>query len=521
MTVMETVFDWVVASSLQASLPVVVVLVIQFTLRKHLTAHWRYALWLPIIVALLLPKSEVFLGSYGSLLQPDIREWSAAILASPNQSQTMTVLAPDLAGSQAEVVEAAPTPIYHGLSVPLIWLVGTGLFSALALSSLALMFRRVARSARPADADTMLQMERIAAEIGLRRLPKVLVSPVVKSPAVCGLWRGLLMLNESFEHDLSRHERDMVLRHELMHLRRKDLTWNALFCLLLAIHWFNPLLWLAFFRACADREAACDADVLGGSSPRCRRAYGHTLLKLETGTPSTLLNLGFIGIQANAVALRRRLRLIISEPTVPASLKPVLVVTMVALVLWGSVKPAAGVLEVAPPGLHANEVTLADDAFDKAGEAYIKSLFDRGGRDKSLVKDQLSRADYNSKQKHRFELHESRKGLGVAYFRTNEGNYGKLLHTWGIGPKLHLKEIVVFDSQSGKTGVRTDKNIVLNLAGHYDLDTGVGTHATGMDGYGDDNYRPDLHHGSMYGPDRHLKGMDGASFLFPIDNVQP
>ena len=126
---------------------------------------------------------------------------------------------------------------------------------------------------------------------------------------------------------------------------------------------------------------------------------------------------------------------IISEPTVPASLKPVLVVTMVALVLWGSVKPAAGVLEVAPPGLHANEVTLADDAFDKAGEAYIKSLFDRGGRDKSLVKDQLSRADYNSKQKHRFELHESRKGLGVAYFRTNEGNYGKLLHTWGIGPK--------------------------------------------------------------------------------------
>ena len=168
-----------------------------------------------------------------------------------------------------------------------------------------------------------------------------------------------------------------------------------------------------------------------------------------------------------------------------------------------------------------DQIVLAGDALDKVSEAYIKGLFDGEDQDEKLVKDRLSRADYNSKQKHRLALHESRKGLGMAYFRTNEGNYGKLLYTWGIGPKLHLKEIVVFDSQSGKTGVRTDKNIVLDLAGHYDLDTGVGTHATGKDGYGDDNYRPDLHHGSMYGPDRHLKGIDGASFLFPIDNVQP
>ncbi len=504
MTVVETVFDWVVASSVQASLPVVVVLVIQFTLRKHLTAHWRYALWLPILLALLLPKAEVFLGSYGSLLQPDISQWGAAILASPDQSQSMAV-----SGSQTGGVVAPPTPFYRGLSFPVIWLVGVGLFSVFALLSLALMFRRVTRSARSADEDTILQIGQIAEEIGLRRLPRILVSPAVKSPAVCGLWRGVLMLNETFEHDLSRHEQEMVLRHELTHLRRKDLTWNALFCLLLAIHWFNPLLWLAFYRACADREAACDAEVLRGSSTRQRLAYGHTLLKLETGAPSTRLNLGFIGIQAHAMALRNRLRLIISEPKVPPPLKALMLIAMAALISWGAIAPA----------LEANELTLADDAFGKASEAYIKSLFDAEGHDEVLVKDQLSRADYDSKQKHRFELHQSRKRLGMVYFRTNEGNYGKLLYTWGIGPKLHLKEIVVFDSQSGKTVVRTDKNIVLDLAGHYDLDTGVGTHASGRDDYGDDNYRPDLHHGSMHGPDRHLKGIDGASFLFPIDGA--
>ena len=509
MNITETVFDWVVASSLQASLPVVVVLVIQFLLRKQLTARWRYALWLPVLLTLLLPKMEVSLGGYGSMLQPDIREWAEVILVSPNQSQIGMDFR-DLAGSPTESMETPSTPFYHGFGFPAIWLVGSGLLSALALSSLALTLRRVARSSVPAAPETILRIERISEQIGLHRLPRVWVSPAVKSPAVCGLWRGLLMLNESFEHGLSRSEQEMVLRHELTHLRRKDLMWNALSCLLLVIHWFNPLVWLAFYRACADREAACDADVLGGFSKGRRQAYGHTLLKLETGTPSTFLNLGFIGIQAKAVALRRRLRLIISEPAVPAFLKPVLVVTMLALVSWGLIKPAMGVLE-------ASELTLAGDAFGRVSEAYLKDLFDTEARDGMFVKDRLSRADYNSKQKHRLELHESRRGMGMAYFRTNGGNYGKLLYTWGIGAKLHLKEIVVFDSRSGETIVRRGDDIVLQAAGHYDLDTGLGTHPTSTQKKVAGDYRPDLHCSSVHGEDRHLTAVDGASFLFPIE----
>ena len=520
MKLLETVFDWIVAASFQASLLVVVVLVIQCLLRKQLTARWRYALWFPVLLALLLPKMEVSLGGYGSMLQPDIREWAGGILVSPNQSQIRADFR-DLAGSTTESMETPSTPFYHDLGFPVIWLIGTGLLLALALSSLALTLRRVARNSVPAAPETILRIERIAEQIGLHRLPRVLVSPAVKSPAVCGLWRGMLMLNQSFEHGLSPSEQEMVLRHELTHLRRKDLTWNALSCLMLATHWFNPLVWLAYYRACADREAACDADVLGGSSMCRRRAYGHTLLKLETGTPSTLLNLGFMGIQTNAVALRRRLRLILSEPKVPAYLKPVLVITMLALVSWGLIRPAAGVLEAASPELQSDDLTLAGDTFDKANEAYIKRLFDSGTGDGMFVKGQLSRADYNSKQKHRLELHESRKGLGMAYFRTNEGNYGKLLYTWGVGLKLHLKEIVVFDSHLGKTVIRQGDHIVLQAAGHMDLDTGLGTHPTSTQKKAIGDYRPDLHCGSNHGTDRYLGGTDGASFLFPIVHVLP
>ena len=172
-------------------------------------------------------------------------------------------------------------------------------------------------------------------------------------------------------------------------------------------------------------------------------------------------------------------------------------------------------------GKAPDPLTLAGDAFGKASEAYIKSLFNGGGRDEKLVWDKLSRADYNSKQKGSFELHESRNGLGMAYFQTDNGNYGKLLYTWGIGPKLHLKEIVTFDSRFGKTQVRKAKDIVLQSAGHMDLDDGIGTHpnANGWDGGKGklpNDYEPDLHFNNIDG-ETYLRGHGGTSFLFPVD----
>ena len=77
-------------------------------------------------------------------------------------------------------------------------------------------------------------------------------------------------------------------------------------------------------------------------------------------------------------------------------------------------------------------------------------------------------------------------------------------------------EVVVFDSQSGKTVVRKDQDIVLSPAEHYDLDTGAGCHAAGRHGLRDANYCPDLVCGSADGSDGYFAATDGAIFLFPI-----
>src|SRR5699024_163847 len=64
--------------------------------------------------------------------------------------------------------------------------------------------------------------------------------------------------------DLSEPELGFVLAHERAHLRRRDHIWKPLGWLLLSVHWFNPLVWLAYALFCRDVEYACDESVVGG-----------------------------------------------------------------------------------------------------------------------------------------------------------------------------------------------------------------------------------------------------------------
>ena len=62
-----------------------------------------------------------------------------------------------------------------------------------------------------------------------------------------------------------------------MHLRRRDHIWKPLGWLLLSVHWFNPLVWLAYALFCRDVEYACDESVVGGLDADGRRAYARAL----------------------------------------------------------------------------------------------------------------------------------------------------------------------------------------------------------------------------------------------------
>lgn len=383
MNTLNTIFEWATFASVRASALVLVVLATQWLLKHRLPSRWRYALWLPVLAALLLPALPVlpsWMKSPATSDSGNVASVGAAIsvpverveLGVTRESSVPVVTTPVMAQTSSE-----PTPVAKPVNwrawVVWAWIIGAVGVGLAVFTSFASTLRRMRNAALPVDEALRSHIAEMAHAVGLRRVPRILKSTVVASPAVCGLWRPCLLLNENFPQELSGEEADMVLCHELMHIRRGDLTVNALVCALLALHWWNPLLWLAFLRVRADREAACDAQVLEGAPATRRAVYGQTLLKLETEFPPSGLCLGFVGILQRGGALRERIHSIISQPELSKFMKSAIMLSIAILTVAGV---ATASDENPEPTTVASKPVKADakSMFDPVVKSYFAGL---------------------------------------------------------------------------------------------------------------------------------------------------
>ena len=110
----------------------------------------------------------------------------------------------------------------------------------------------------------------------------------ITTPFLLGLLRPRIYLPWGLEGT----DRDLALEHEKAHLRRGDPWWRLLGWLLLCLHWFNPLCWLAFLLAGRDMELSCDEAVLARRGKAGE--YSESLLRIaEKGRPLSPLPLAF------------------------------------------------------------------------------------------------------------------------------------------------------------------------------------------------------------------------------------
>ena len=99
-------------------------------------------------------------------------------------------------------------------------------------------------------------------QMKLQTVVGVIMTDKVKSPALFGYLRPRLLLPKGILEKLNEDQLHHVFLHELGHLKRHDIAISWLITVLQAIHWFNPLVWYAFYQMRVDQEAACDAYVL-------------------------------------------------------------------------------------------------------------------------------------------------------------------------------------------------------------------------------------------------------------------
>ncbi len=300
MNTLDSLFAWFVSATLRASALAVAVLILQMLLRRRLPARWRYALWLPVVVVLVAPRLPESRWSVENYLP--VRE--------PAAEMQLVVTRPS-AGEPAPVTPSVGAALRTNFSWKQLaagtWIAGVVVLLSAGVFSYLRTMRRMRRSEVLASAELRELLEESARACGLSRVPRVLISEAISSPAVTGLWRSLLLLPAEVQTEYTAGEVRLILRHEFTHLRRHDVAANWLLCALQALHWCNPVLWFAFARMRGDREVACDEQVLATQNAEQRMGYGEVLLKLASAPPVSGFSVGWVGIFGPAASMRTRI----------------------------------------------------------------------------------------------------------------------------------------------------------------------------------------------------------------------
>ena len=142
--------------------------------------------------------------------------------------------------------------------------------------------------------------EDVAASIPLEG--NVYLCDSIKSPFILGMFRPRIYLTSGMDETA----RVCVLRHEKAHLRRGDHLWKPLGFLLLAVYWYNPLVWAAYILFCRDMELACDERVIRDMAAEERATYSQALLDCSRGrhwVAACPLAFGEVGVKTRVKAV--------------------------------------------------------------------------------------------------------------------------------------------------------------------------------------------------------------------------
>lgn len=362
---MDAVFLKLLNMSIAASWLALAVMVLRLLLKK--APRWMcVCLWGIVGIRLVLPYS---LSSIFSLV-PSTETLPKEILLSPmpqiqsGVSAINNIVNPVLGGSLAPNPGDSVNPMQVLAAVGWnLWLVGM----VVMLCYMTISYFRVAHRVRES----------------VRTEENVFESERVESPFLLGVIRPRIYLPLGMEE----RDREYVLAHERAHLRGGDHIWKLLGFLLLAVNWYNPILWAAYLLLCRDIEFACDERVMKRLGAEAKKPYSEALLHCSTrfsGFAVCPLAFGEIGV-------KQRIKGILSykKPTLWVLLGALLICTVavVCFLTDPPEPPKTAAIDVDTPasftmGTDCEGVTLAFVAAspdNRPPEVILKWKNDTGG----------------------------------------------------------------------------------------------------------------------------------------------
>lgn len=332
---MAAVFLKLLNLSISASWLVLAVLVLRL-ISKRSPKWMNVLLWGIVALRLVLPfsiESALSLIPSAETVSPTAVQFAPAPTITSGVSVIDNAVNPSLSEHFAAVPTASVNPLYvWAYLAGWVWLIGLGAMLLYALASYLRLRRRVSVSLPIQD--------------------NIYLCDGISSPFILGVVKPRIYLPSG----LDEVQRQNVLSHERAHLARRDHWWKPLGFALLAVYWFNPVLWLAYALLCRDIELACDERVIRTMDESAVKTYSTVLLACSMPRKAVItcpLAFGEVGVKE-----RVRNALHYKKPAfwvVAVSVAVCVVVAVCFLTNPPTDTDAAGLV-----GFHREQVTYAD-----------------------------------------------------------------------------------------------------------------------------------------------------------------
>lgn len=332
---MAAVFLKLLNLSISASWLVLAVLVLRLVSKR--SPKWmNVLLWGIVALRLVLPfsvESALSLIPSAETVSPAAVQFDPAPTITSGVSVIDNAVNPSLSEHFSAVSTASVNPLYVWTEIAgWVWLIGLGAMLLYALVSYLRLRRRVSVSLPIQD--------------------HIYLCDAISSPFILGVVKPHIYLPSG----LDEVQRQNVLSHERAHLARRDHWWKPLGFALLAVYWFNPVLWLAYALLCRDIELACDERVIRTMDESAVKTYSTVLLAcsmLRKAAITCPLAFGEVGVKErvkNALHYKKPAFWVVA-----ASVAVCVVVAVCFLTNPPTDTDAAGLI-----GFHRERVTYAD-----------------------------------------------------------------------------------------------------------------------------------------------------------------
>ncbi len=302
-------FSWLMDYTIDISLFICLIFVIKSIVAKRLPAWWHYGLWLVLIIRMIIPlkyeKSSV-LPEFISVRLPDV-EFLNTMLIEKDDMIT------DIINNTSSSINWAWLDDLSFNEIMLYaWLAGVlsiGLF--ILIKNFGFWFN-IKQKPMLVDKEILDLLEECKITMKINTVIGIIITDAVKSPVLFGYLRPRLLLPEGVLEKLTRSELTYIFMHELGHIKRHDIGVSWIITMLQVFHWFNPLVWYAFYQMRIDQESACDASVLARIRNNQSKDYAGTIIGfLEKFCQNRQLP-AMAGIIENKSQIKRRIAMIIS-----------------------------------------------------------------------------------------------------------------------------------------------------------------------------------------------------------------